>query len=271
MQPQTAAGQPSRPNPTAHLAGVPKGNSVDQPTSPGAARRYVKTAALAVAATGALAAGTATAPPDPAVAGPMPVSGAAAPGNDGWTGTDGYPWRSTLVTTSWTYSLTQAQHAELAETLGATTASASRSAGKLAGARNTTLTVSRSAPVGARSVPASGIGARVVAAAARLDGSPYRYGVAGPTAFDCSGFTLYVFRQFGVYLPHKANSQRYYGRAVSRADARPGDLIVFLSGGYGSHAGIYAGGGYMWDSPHSGGYVGLHKIWSTNIVFRRLV
>jgi cell wall-associated NlpC family hydrolase len=250
---------------------------VDQPTPPRAARRYVKTAALAVAVTGALGAGTVTAPPEPAIAGPVPISGASALGGNRWTGGDGHPWSTMLgITTgpaapSWSYSMTQAQHAELATTLGANTASASRLAGKLAAARTTTMTVSRSAPVGARSVPASGIGARVVAAAARLEGRPYRYGAAGPSAFDCSGFTLYVFRQFGVYLPHKADSQRHYGRAVSRADARPGDLIVFLSGGYGYHAGIYAGGGYMWDSPHSGGYVGLHRIWSTNVVFRRLV
>jgi cell wall-associated NlpC family hydrolase len=257
---------------------------VDQPTSLGAARLGGKTAALALAVTGTLAAGMVTAAPEAGVAEPVAISGPAGPGSDGWTGIDGYPWRSTLTLTSgpatanWSHYTTMAERAEWATTLGATTASASRLAGKLAATRNAQLVASRSAPVGSRSapvgsrsVPVSGIGARVVAAAARLEGSPYRYGAAGPSAFDCSGFTLYVFRQFGVYLPHKADSQRHYGRAVSRAEARPGDLIVFLSGGYGYHAGIYAGGGYMWDSPHTGGYVGLHKIWSTNIVFRRLV
>lgn len=122
-----------------------------------------------------------------------------------------------------------------------------------------------------KAVPASSRGARVVAAAAAQSGKWYRYGAAGSNYFDCSGLTQYVFRKFGVALPHKANSQKSYGRGVSRASARPGDLIIFLSGGYGYHAAIYAGGGYMYDSPRAGQRVGKHKIWSSNVVFRRLV
>jgi len=125
------------------------------------------------------------------------------------------------------------------------------------------------APV--RAVPVSSRGAQVVAAAAAQSGKWYRYGAAGPNYFDCSGFTQYVYKKFGVTLPHKANSQRSYGRAVSRASARPGDLIIFLSGGYGYHAAIYAGGGYMYDAPRAGQRVGKHRIWSSNVVFRRLV
>ena len=53
--------------------------------------------------------------------------------------------------------------------------------------------------------------------------------------------------------------------------ANPGDLVVFVSGGHGYHVGIYAGGGYMYDAPRTGQTVGLHKIWSTNIVFRRVL
>jgi len=114
-------------------------------------------------------------------------------------------------------------------------------------------------------------GLAVVAAAARHVGKPYVYGAAGPKAFDCSGFTLYVFRQFGVNLPHRAHLQRRAGFAVSRAQARPGDLIIFMRNGYGYHAAIYAGGTYMWDAPSRGGRVGKHKIWSSSIIFRRLV
>ena len=114
-------------------------------------------------------------------------------------------------------------------------------------------------------------GLAVVAAAARQAGKPYVFGAAGPKAFDCSGFTLYVFRQFGVNLPHRAHLQRRAGFAVSRAQARPGDLIIFMRNGYGYHAAIYAGGNYMWDAPSRGGRVGKHKIWSSSIIFRRLV
>ncbi|SNT53106.1 NlpC/P60 family protein [Asanoa hainanensis] len=115
-------------------------------------------------------------------------------------------------------------------------------------------------------------GAKVLAEAKRHVGKPYRYAASGPSAFDCSGYTMYVYRKAaGKKLPHKANSQQRYGRAVSKSAARPGDLIVIRSGSYGTHAGVYAGGGYMYDSPHAGSRVGKHKIWSRNYVVRRLV
>jgi len=96
-------------------------------------------------------------------------------------------------------------------------------------------------------------GARVLAEAKRHVGALYKYGAAGPKRFDCSGFTEYVYkRSVHVKLPHKANSQQHYGHAVSKKSAKVGDLIVFRSGSYGYHAAIYAGGGYMYDSPHSG-------------------
>jgi len=121
------------------------------------------------------------------------------------------------------------------------------------------------------SVTAASRASRVVAIAASKTGDWYSFGAAGPNLFDCSGLTQYVFRQVGVYLPHFADSQKYYGVAVSWAQARPGDLIIFVSGGYGYHAGIYAGGGYMYDAPHEGSTVGRHQIYGTNVLFRRIV
>jgi cell wall-associated NlpC family hydrolase len=117
----------------------------------------------------------------------------------------------------------------------------------------------------------SGKRARVLAIAASLTGKAYSYGAAGPNAFDCSGFTQYVFRKVGISLPHQANAQKSRGVGVSRANARPGDLIIFLDGGYGYHVGIYAGGSYMYDSPRPGQRVGKHKIWTWNVVFRRVL
>jgi cell wall-associated NlpC family hydrolase len=67
---------------------------------------------------------------------------------------------------------------------------------------------------------------RVVAVAASEVGDWYVFGAAGPTYFDCSGLTLYAFRAVGVFLPHNANAQKSYGRAVSWAAARPGDTRV---------------------------------------------
>lgn len=137
-------------------------------------------------------------------------------------------------------------------------------------ARRTTTTSSSSSSSVA--LPGStGKRAQVVAAAKAQSGKPYVYGAAGPNAFDCSGLTMYAFRTVGVSLPHKADSQKGYGSSVSRAQAQPGDLVIYLDGGYGYHAGIYAGNGYMYDAPNPSQSVGLHKLYGGNIIFRRIV
>jgi cell wall-associated NlpC family hydrolase len=115
-------------------------------------------------------------------------------------------------------------------------------------------------------------GAQVLAEAKRHTGALYKFAAAGPSRFDCSGFTMYVYRKaVGAKLPHKANTQQRYGTAVGKGSKQIGDLIIFRSGSYGTHAAIYAGGGYMYDSPHTGARVGKHKIYSGSYVVRRLV
>jgi cell wall-associated NlpC family hydrolase len=114
-------------------------------------------------------------------------------------------------------------------------------------------------------------GAKVLAEAKKHTGALYKFAAAGPKRFDCSGFTMYVYKKsVGKSLPHKANSQQHYGKAVSKGAKQIGDLIVFRSGSYGYHAGIYAGNGYMYDSPHTGARVGKHKMYGSNYVVRRL-
>ncbi len=93
-------------------------------------------------------------------------------------------------------------------------------------------------------------GAKVVQEARRHLGKPYVYGAAGPSSFDCSGFTQYVYKNaVGKSLPHNANSQYSYGRSVSGSELKPGDLIFGNAGGSGiQHVGIYEvfnGKGYM--------------------------
>ena len=115
-------------------------------------------------------------------------------------------------------------------------------------------------------------GAKVLAEAKKHKGALYKYGAAGPKRFDCSGFTKYVYKKAaGKKLPHKANSQQRYGKAVSKGSKKPGDLIIIRTGSRGTHAGIYAGGGKMWSSPRTGKTVSKQKIWSRNYVVRRLV
>ncbi|HEU4349236.1 MAG TPA: NlpC/P60 family protein [Actinoplanes sp.] len=113
---------------------------------------------------------------------------------------------------------------------------------------------------------------KVLAEAQKHVGALYKFGAAGPKRFDCSGFTMYVYQKAaGRKLPHKANSQQRYGKAISKSQKKPGDLIVFRSGSYGYHVGIYAGGGKMYDSPRTGKRVSKRTMFSTNYVVRRLV
>ena len=77
-----------------------------------------------------------------------------------------------------------------------------------------------------------------------LKGISYAYGGTTEKGFDCSGFTMYVFAQFGVDLPHQSKAQAQRGIKVAKDDLRTGDLVFFNTGGDGiSHVGIYLGNG----------------------------
>ena len=58
-------------------------------------------------------------------------------------------------------------------------------------------------------------------------GRPYRRAGKGPKAFDCSGFTSFVMRNFGYYLPPSSASQAVFGAPIAIEQARKGDLIFF--------------------------------------------
>jgi peptidoglycan DL-endopeptidase CwlO len=111
----------------------------------------------------------------------------------------------------------------------------------------------------------------VVGIAMHYLGTPYVWGGASPSGFDCSGFVMYVFGQIGVSLPHSSYAQYGYGSAVSRGDLQPGDLVFFDGLG---HVGIYVGGGSFIHAPHTGDVVKISSIsgWyaSTFVGGRRL-
>lgn len=89
----------------------------------------------------------------------------------------------------------------------------------------------------------SGKGSSIVETALSHLGTRYVYGGASAGGFDCSGFTMYIFAQVGVKLPHGATSQLSYGASVSRSELQPGDLVFFQDyGAVASHVGIYIGG-----------------------------
>jgi cell wall-associated NlpC family hydrolase len=103
------------------------------------------------------------------------------------------------------------------------------------------------APRGALPAPSAASGS-VVGYAAQFIGARYVWGGGGPNAFDCSGFTRYVYKQFGLNLPHSAAGQynTAFGTVISNpSDLRPGDIVFFVNTykrGI-SHVGIYSGGG----------------------------
>ncbi len=112
--------------------------------------------------------------------------------------------------------------------------------------------------------------AQVVTEASRHRGAPYQWGAEGPTRFDCSGYTRYVFARFGKSLPHNAASQYASVRHIAKNRMIIGDLIFFLnSSGRISHVAIYAGGLTMWHSPHSGTVVKHVAIYSSNYLVGR--
>ncbi|KAA8829309.1 peptidoglycan endopeptidase [Bifidobacterium tissieri] len=90
--------------------------------------------------------------------------------------------------------------------------------------------------------PTSASGAAVVSYALQFQGVPYVYGGTTPSGWDCSGFTSYVYRQFGLEIGRTDADQRAYAVAhgVKVTNPEPGDLM-WKSG----HVGIYIGGGQM--------------------------
>ncbi|MBG8553496.1 C40 family peptidase [Hymenobacter guriensis] len=64
--------------------------------------------------------------------------------------------------------------------------------------------------------------------ALRQLGTNYLYaGISPETGFDCSGFVSYVFGHYGIAVPHSTALLISTGREVPRAEARPGDIVVF--------------------------------------------
>ena len=94
-------------------------------------------------------------------------------------------------------------------------------------------------------------------------GSPYVWGAEGPNTFDCSGLTLYAFRNgAGVTLPRVSRDQAKVGEYVSKANLMPGDLVFFDHNGGSNinHVGIYIGNNEMIHAPQSGDVVKITKI-----------
>ena len=107
--------------------------------------------------------------------------------------------------------------------------------------------------------------ASVYNVALQYQGVPYVYGGATPAGFDCSGFVMYVYAQFGISLPHSSTGQGAAGTRIALADAQPGDLVI-MDG----HDGFYAGNGNILHAPYEGAAVRVQPIWTGDYYIVRL-
>lgn len=83
--------------------------------------------------------------------------------------------------------------------------------------------------------------AAVKYAVSKVPNGQYVWGASGPNNFDCSGLTRAAYRSVGISLPHSSRAQYSVGRAVSRSELKPGDLIFWYSPIH--HVGMYIGNG----------------------------
>ena len=105
-------------------------------------------------------------------------------------------------------------------------------------------------------------GYALVGTALSLRGAPYRNGGADPQGFDCSGFTQYVFAQYGVSLPREVREQFEQGKSVKGGEElAAGDLLFFTTVAPGAtHVGIAIGGDQFVHAPSSTGVVRVERL-----------
>jgi peptidoglycan DL-endopeptidase CwlO len=109
----------------------------------------------------------------------------------------------------------------------------------------------------ALSAPSRAGSAAVSHAMSKL-GAPYRWGAAGPSAFDCSGLVSWAYKKVGVSLPRTSRAMSRVGSPVSKSALRPGDLVFFYTPV--SHVGIYIGGGKVVNASQPGTPVKVSNI-----------
>ncbi|WP_276585425.1 MULTISPECIES: C40 family peptidase [unclassified Curtobacterium] len=136
----------------------------------------------------------------------------------------------------------------------------------LASSKTTTATGTTAAaavPAAAAAAPAANTPfslPAVVATAKQYIGTPYVFGGATPAGFDCSGYVMFVYAQYGINLAHSVPLQDAAGTTIPTSEAQPGDVVVFNSE---AHDGFYMGNGMIMDAPKPGGAVSIRPIWTS--------
>jgi len=137
---------------------------------------------------------------------------------------------------------------------------------------------SQAATVKKSSVSRAAIAARMVVVHGRMErqavgiavdkiGDPYRYGAAGPHAFDCSGLTSFALHHAGFRrVPRTSGAQAQFVHRIHKRNMKVGDLMFFTSGGRVYHVGFFAGWRHhhriVLHAPHTGSHVRRQRVWT---------
>lgn len=114
----------------------------------------------------------------------------------------------------------------------------------------------------------SAVGTQIADTVKKYIGCSYSYGSSGPRAFDCSGLTSYVYKQYGYNLPRTSASQGNCGVYVNKGNLAAGDLLFFSnrSDRTINHVGIYVGGNNFVHASTSGRGVVMDNLTSSYYV-----
>lgn len=125
-------------------------------------------------------------------------------------------------------------------------------------------------PRGVQARRQAAITGAAVRVALRQRGDRYRYGAAGPDAFDCSGLVQFAFHRAGGVLPRTSGEQARATKRIPRSRARRGDLVFFSEDRAVYHVGIYLGDDRLLHAPGTGERVQTGQLWTRRVSFGRV-
>jgi cell wall-associated NlpC family hydrolase len=103
-------------------------------------------------------------------------------------------------------------------------------------------------------------GQSIAALAQSLVGTPYEYGGADPSGFDCSGLVFYTHTLNGISVPRTSQEQFRSARKIRLTEAAAGDLVFFQDSTKLSHVGIYIGDDMFIHAPETGRHVSVARL-----------